>query len=129
MDLKVLDAIAKLHGGRCPELKKVGSPRDMLDKLSRVHALVAMRLHAGIFAAVSGIPPLMVAYDPKVAAFSQMIGMPSVAMEGLTADRLWDNFRRYEEGIEDSRQRLAPVRDEMASASKKNITLLLELLG
>jgi polysaccharide pyruvyl transferase CsaB len=129
MDTAVLDSIAKQHGGRCPDIRNVTHPGDMVGRISRMHGVVAMRLHAGIFAAAAGIAPLMVAYDPKVSSFAGLLGLPFVTFDSMTPSRLWDAFRSMEERREEldalTRERAA----EQVTLANKNIDVLLQILG
>jgi len=57
--------------------------------LSRMQAVVSMRLHGLIFAAGRGVPLVGVVYDPKVRAFLRYIGQDrDMDLEDVTADRL-----------------------------------------
>ena len=55
-------------------LNDAGSAGTIIGALSRMQAVVSMRLHALIFAAGQGIPLAGVVYDPKVSAFLRYIG-------------------------------------------------------
>jgi polysaccharide pyruvyl transferase CsaB len=125
MDRKLLDEIAKLHGGRCPDIRNLHTPSEMLARIARTHAMVAMRLHAGIFAAKSGIAPLMIAYDPKVVAFCQQLGLPSpLPLEGLTAQRLWDAFSNLERERTSLTRSMKEKTEEMVELARRNIDIL-----
>ena len=50
-------------------LDDAGGAGTIIGALSRMEAVVSMRLHALIFAAVRGVPLVGVVYDPKVSAF------------------------------------------------------------
>jgi polysaccharide pyruvyl transferase CsaB len=54
------------------------TPQDLLAAVGPLDAVVAVRLHALIFAARCGVPALAVAYDPKVRALADEIGCPWV---------------------------------------------------
>jgi polysaccharide pyruvyl transferase CsaB len=57
--------------------------------MSRMTAVVSMRLHGLIFAAGRGIPLVGISYDPKVTAFLDYIGQKLyVQLEDLQADKL-----------------------------------------
>lgn len=57
--------------------------------LSRMRAVVSMRLHALIFAAGKGVPLVGLVYDPKVSAFLRYIGEEQfMDLEDLTAKKL-----------------------------------------
>lgn len=76
VDGPLLDQIAKRQGGKVPELRKVASPVQVQQRIRRMEAVVAVRLHAGILAATVGVPAVMVDYDPKVSALARAIEMP-----------------------------------------------------
>jgi polysaccharide pyruvyl transferase WcaK-like protein len=50
------------------------TPAETIGFLSRMQAVVSMRLHGLIFAAGQGVPLVGVVYDPKVRAFLEYIG-------------------------------------------------------
>jgi polysaccharide pyruvyl transferase WcaK-like protein len=52
------------------------TPHDLLAVVAAMDAIVAVRLHALIFAVCCGLPALAIAYDPKVRAFAEEIGAP-----------------------------------------------------
>jgi polysaccharide pyruvyl transferase WcaK-like protein len=49
-------------------------PRNVIGIMSRMTAVISMRLHALIFSAGHGIPLVGIVYDPKVSAFLDYIG-------------------------------------------------------
>lgn len=57
-------------------------PAQLLGLMSRLQAMVSMRLHGAIFAAAQGVPLLCLAYDPKVNALTEQIGVPMIALAG-----------------------------------------------
>lgn len=126
LDTPLLDAISKLHGGRPPDMRNIQTPSALVARLKRMHAVVAMRLHAGILAASAGVPSLMVSYDPKVSAFASQMDFPTVSMEGLTADRLWDSFQRFEQDRARLVGLLEKKRPEQIALAKRNIDILIE---
>lgn len=71
-------------------------PEEMLAIFPHFDLVVAMRLHAVIFASLAGINCLALSYDPKVAAFAGMVEQPCVEI-GETVqlrERLAEVFRR-----------------------------------
>ena len=70
-------------------LNDPGGAGTIIGALSRMQAVVAMRLHALIFAAGQGIPLAGVVYDPKVSAFLRYIGQEQfVDLADLTEENL-----------------------------------------
>jgi len=128
-DSELLDAIAKLHGGRCPDIRNISTPSQLLSRIQRLHSMVAMRLHAGILACVAGIPPLMIAYDPKITAFADIMQLPTpLDIRNLTPDRLWNAFQEYERQKENLKIALEKKRVEQTELARKNVTILTERL-
>ncbi|MCS6776923.1 MAG: polysaccharide pyruvyl transferase CsaB [Chloroherpetonaceae bacterium] len=58
-----------------PVLGRPYPPQVLLGLVGRMQAVVAMRLHALIFAARMGVPPFALAYDPKVTGLMEALGM------------------------------------------------------
>ena len=70
-------------------LDNAGGAGAIIGALSRMEAVVSMRLHALIFAAGQGIPLAGVVYDPKVSAFLRYIGQEVfTSLNALTAENL-----------------------------------------
>lgn len=71
------------HRPHVVTLEEPVSPELMLGLIGRVDLMVGMRLHALIMAAAVAVPALALVYDPKVEAFADRAGFPSV--ESVTA--------------------------------------------
>lgn len=70
-------------------LDDAGGAGTIIGALSRMEAVVSMRLHALIFAAGQGIPLAGVVYDPKVSAFLRYTGQENFTdLKDLTLERL-----------------------------------------
>jgi len=124
-DAPLIAEIAKRQGGKIPDLKKMGTPMQLQQRFARMDSIVALRLHAGILASTVGIPPLMVNYDPKIAAFSKMmeLGTP-LSVQGLTAQRLMDTFTSFQRDRERNARLIERKRDEMRKLAMLNIELI-----
>lgn len=75
----------------CPHylFTEAGSARVTIGLLSRMEVVVAMRLHALIFAASQGVPLVGISYNEKVSSFLEYIGQNlSTPLGDLTADKL-----------------------------------------
>jgi len=59
-------------------------PREVIESLSSASLVLAMRLHALIFAASVGVPVVAFDYDPKVRSLAKIIGAPLVASPSET---------------------------------------------
>lgn len=84
-DVEVSRRVADTVGA---DLVAPSSPREALRYLADARLAVGMRLHALVLAAACGVPFLGLAYDPKVSAFAQDLGMPHVAADHLDAGQL-----------------------------------------
>lgn len=51
-------------------------PRSIMAACGNCNVMIAMRLHALIFAAAQGVPCVAINYDPKVQALAKLIGAP-----------------------------------------------------
>lgn len=121
--------IEKSQGGKIPDLRKIDSPRSLQDRISRMHGMIAMRLHAGILAANVGIPPLMVSYDPKVNELSKRLGLDSPPdLEGLNGQRLFEKFMAFEREHERNAASVARQREKAAQEAMLNVEALKECL-
>ena len=91
----------------------------------RMEGVVAMRLHAGVLAATVDVPAYMVSYDPKVAAFSNLMGYPAPpSVQGITAQRIFDGFQTFIKDRERLAASLERRRAELAASARSNIDIL-----
>jgi polysaccharide pyruvyl transferase WcaK-like protein len=61
-------------------------PRETLRRIGECDLMIAMRLHALIFAGAVQVPCVAVNYDPKVASLARIMGAP--LLENVTPDEL-----------------------------------------
>ncbi|MFY9235049.1 MAG: polysaccharide pyruvyl transferase CsaB [Fimbriimonadaceae bacterium] len=121
--------ISKAQGGKIPDLRKLQRPQQVMQRMARMDAVIAMRLHAGIFAAAVGVPPFMISYDPKVAAFAKLMELSYAGVEGLSAQRLFEQFMNFQKDRERNTKIIARKRDEMANLARQNIDIVRESLA
>lgn len=111
LDLPLSRSLAASSGGVVVEQPL--SPGDALALIGRMRVLVGLRLHALLFAAVAGTPPVGLAYDPKVAALMRELGVG----EALPLDTRPEESARAIERAWSSRgvleTRLAAVREDL----------------
>ena len=123
-DGKMLEDITKQQGGRIPYLRNLGSSRMVQFRLARMEGVIGMRLHAGILATTVGVPPLMLNYDPKVAAFCRQIDIgPALTIEGLTPQRLFETFMEHHKAKDAHKLVILKKREELRDQAMKGIEL------
>ncbi len=97
--------------------------------LSRMRAVVSMRLHGLIFASSQGIPIVGVSYDPKVTAFLDSVGNENcIQFEELTAEKLIRMTKRAVTQYDDREERRRSV-ERLISAESLNSQCARKLLG
>lgn len=109
------------HGGAQDEVLQARGlpPRDMVSLASRGSLMIAMRLHALIFAASRGVPCVAVNYDPKVAALAHIIGAPCL-------DDL-DDAPKLRQAIEEARALSEEQRRHLSEMARLNASRALQL--
>jgi polysaccharide pyruvyl transferase WcaK-like protein len=125
-DAAILNEIDKSQGGKVPSIRKVATVPQLQQRISRMDSLISMRLHAGVLGAGVGVPALMLAYDPKVASFAQQIELPCLNIQGLTAQRIMDNFLTFQKSRERHVKTLERKLDELQKMASENIRVLAE---
>lgn len=114
VDRKQDVSAARLAASRtsCPHylLTEAGSARVTIGLLSRMEVVVAMRLHALIFAAGQGKPLVGISYNEKVSSFLEYVGQNlSTPLGELTADKLKNDISIAVSLIPDRQSRLDAV--------------------
>ncbi len=128
-DAQLILDISKAQGGKIPDMRNLQTPMQVQQRVSRLEAVVAMRLHAGILAATVGVPPFMVSYDPKVNAFSKLLDLqaaPSVV--GLTPQRLFDSFMQFMKDKERNEKLMERKRADLMKLAELNLEILSDFL-
>jgi polysaccharide pyruvyl transferase CsaB len=114
-DWAMSEAVAASAGGR---LVEVASPQDLLGLIGAMDLVVAVRLHALVFAALQAVPAVGVAYDPKVAAFAAAHGLPSLNANaqapalGETLAATWGRRREINAQLQTARHSLQRAASE-----------------
>ncbi len=95
LDLPVSRSVAEACGGTL--VSRPLHPPQALALIARLRVVVGLRVHALMFAAASGVPPVGMAYDPKVDALHRDLALeeplPLEAPAGVLAaaiDRAWE---------------------------------------
>lgn len=130
MDRPMMDRISKEMGGKVLEIKNLESPQAVQQRMARMEAVIAMRLHAGILAVTAGVPPFMVSYDPKVAAFANQIGAPTPpSVEDLQPARLVHVVQQFLREKEVRTKTMLRAREDLRRDAESGVRALESLLG
>ncbi len=103
------------------------NPSDAVAVIRGARAVIAMRLHAMIFAACTFTPALAIAYDPKVTAFCRRSGYPVLELEEVTPERLEQALAEsfIEKDADQASHQLAALK----AAAERNFDVLLEAIA
>ncbi|MFN7172885.1 MAG: polysaccharide pyruvyl transferase CsaB [Fimbriimonadaceae bacterium] len=87
-DDALINAVDKLLDTKSPHISKLDSPLVLQQRLRRMDAVLAVRLHAGILAAGCEVPVAFLSYDPKVTSAAKNLQAPMLPLsENLKPDR------------------------------------------
>lgn len=101
-------------------------PRQILSLIGEAEMVLAMRLHALIFAAGRGVPFLGAAYDPKVGNFCGRCGMPCLAWKDVSFAELEQQWRRVWDGRDILRKQLSSCVEPMRSSARQAVSMALQ---
>ena len=91
--------------------------------------LLAVRLHALIFAGVMGVPMVGVSYDPKIDRFLSSIGeTPAGDLQNVTADAVLEKICAKWEDRTDYRRKNAELMVELRRLAARNAEMALEFI-
>ena len=108
--------------------EKITVPQ-MLSLVANLDLLVGMRLHALIFAAVGGVLPVGIVYDPKVERFLRRIDLtPAGKPEQIEAGALAKMAELYLDGREQLQGKVVRRLDELRGAAERPAQIVRELL-
>jgi len=103
--------------------------REILALTAGCRMVIAMRLHALIFAALCGLPPVAISYDPKVDGLMEQLGLePATDLARFDADRLARVIRESWHARAEISESLAARVPHLRSLALRNIELALSLL-
>ncbi len=110
-------------------LQSNGNANTLIGIMSRMQAVVSMRLHALVFAAGQGVPLAGVVYDPKVSSFLRYIGQDIFEdLDTLTEENLCSMIDRcMERAAQPDKQ--ADAVNRLKTMEQGNVTVAKEQLG
>jgi len=107
----------------------VMSARELLALTAGCDLLIGMRLHALVFAALAGVPPVGISYDPKVDGLMEQLGLEAAASsKRLDSGALRNAIRKTWEGREAVRAALAARAGELRAAALRNVDAAMRLV-
>jgi polysaccharide pyruvyl transferase CsaB len=129
-DVRFAEKVASAVASPVDIVRSPLTARETLALVGGFDLVVAMRLHACIFAALSGVPLVAVSYDPKIDGLMRELGMSVAA----SADRLYpDNLRQAIESRWHERETvLARVAERVRGLRQRalrNVEIALEAAG
>ncbi len=124
-DLEISHAVAEASGGR---VVQATTPQDLLGLVGAVDLMLAVRLHALIFATIQAVPAVALTYDPKVTAFASGMGLPGPLAADASEQDLEEALELAWSSREDARAHLrsaAPALREAAASGVRGVVRLL----
>ena len=121
-DIAISKRVASMMKNKSYILMKKYTPAEILGIVGRVDAMVSMRLHTLIFAAVKNIPMVGIIYDPKIEYYLKELDMPEggdVRKEKLDSNKIasltldiFENMDRYKEVLKSKADIMTGKADE-----------------
>ncbi len=101
----------------------------MLSLVANLDLLVGMRLHALVFAAVGGVPPLGIVYDPKVERFLRRVDISPAGPPGrLNAKALAETAELFLTERKQLREKIAHRVEELRRAATRPAEMVRDIL-
>ena len=128
-DIRQISKVLDLMKTKGYMVENTYSVRQILGVFSRMEMVVAMRLHALIFAANLGVPVVSIEYQPKIEGFIQYIGQPSAGkMETLKFENLFMIMDKVWQQRTEIREQLAVTMESLRKKAYQNVQIAVNLL-
>ena len=128
-DVRQIEKVIKLMKTRGYIIRQRYTVPETLGIVSRMEMMVAMRLHALIFAANLGVPVVSIEYQPKIEGFIRYIEQPSAGrMENLEFESLRALMERVWGDRAAIRGRLAATMEDLRKKAFDNVEIASELI-
>lgn len=127
---QVLEAVAS-EGDRI--VSGSFDPEQMAAMLGKMDGVIAMRLHAVILSAISGVPAFGLIYDPKVRGFMERAGIAdfSIAIDEIAAreDLFYQQISEWLPRAEVIGAEMCPRVEAMSDLAERNAVIVSELMA
>jgi polysaccharide pyruvyl transferase CsaB len=87
-DMDVCREVASKMKEKARVVEKPYPATVLMGLMGRMSMILGMRLHSLIFSAAQGIPSAGISYDPKVSSMMDLVGLPWVDIDTVSADGL-----------------------------------------
>ncbi|MDR1438950.1 MAG: polysaccharide pyruvyl transferase CsaB [Clostridiales bacterium] len=129
-DVRQIELVMSLMRAKGYIVKNKYPVPQILGVIARMEMMVAMRLHALIFAANLGVPVVAVEYQPKIEGFINYIGQASAGkMENLKFEALFPLIEEVWRGRAGVRRRLAGTMEGLRAKARLNVDIAVGLLS
>ncbi|MBI2265075.1 MAG: polysaccharide pyruvyl transferase CsaB [Armatimonadetes bacterium] len=129
LDKGILRQISEKLPGRSLLVSGTYTPSELAALISAMDLVVAMRLHACIFAAAFGSVPIGIAYDPKVRHFLERVGAPVISLSDVFSGKLGSLLDQAWERQRDLRDAVSARTGDLKEKAHETIKMTLQLLG
>jgi len=128
-DLPLAEELAGAIGPRARVIRGFYRPEEVMGLVGAMDVLVGLRLHALIFAVATGVVPVGLGYDPKVASLLREVGEGYyLPVEGLTPEAISQLVEQAWVGREESRSRLREAHSRLRERALKAVELVVDLV-
>ncbi len=128
-DVRAAQSVAALTQEPCTLLEDEYTTTEFLSLVGNMDLMLAIRLHALIFAGVMGVPMIGISYDPKIDRFLASIGeQPVGRLQDVTAEELMAEVRRKWHDKQAFQQQNAALLAQLREQAAANAELALQLL-
>ena len=127
-DVELAARVASESGAEVVGSQHPLSPAELLSVVGSLDFVIAMRLHAAIFAAAQAVPFAGLAYDPKVSAFAESVGA-RYAPATAGAEAVVAVVREAWERRDEETPRRFEASHRLRTGAERNIDLIEEFLG
>lgn len=110
-------------------LTKRYSAKEIVGLVSACELVIAMRLHAIIYAAETGVPAIGLSYDPKVSGFVKYIGVDTtLGIEDFSKEKLVSMAQEITENREEIKASLEEKIAALKEKAMENVDMAMELI-